>query len=112
VQANLLALDKAEANYQVFNVGTGRRISILHVARVLTEAMDLQLQPLIMSRFREGDVRHCYADISKIQKFLGYTPTIAVEDGLPELVRWVSTQQATDLVTHAQAELERRGLLR
>lgn len=112
VQANILALDKEEANYQVFNVGTGRRVSILQIAGMLIEAMDSTLRPCIVGRFREGDVRHCYADISKICTMLGYKPKIAVEEGLADLVRWVTTQESIDLVPQARAELERHGLIK
>ena len=101
-----------EATYQVFNVGTGQPISIGKLAAALTAAMGLSLQPSIVGRFREGDIRHCYADISKIRAMLGYMPKIALEEGLPDLGRWVSGQESTDRVTDAQAELEKRGLLK
>jgi dTDP-L-rhamnose 4-epimerase len=93
VQANMLALEKDEANYEVFNVGTGRQLTIL-------------------GQFREGDIRHCYADISKIQSRLGFTPEVAFEDGMDELVNWVATQQASDLVENARAQLAKRNLVK
>jgi len=112
VQANLLAMDREEANDQVFNVGTGRRVSILELAEALIGAMGVKLRPAVVHRFREGDIRHCYADLTKIRGMLGYTPRIPLEEGLPDLVRWVSAQESADLVAKAQAELERRGLLK
>jgi dTDP-L-rhamnose 4-epimerase len=112
VQANLLALDKAEANDQVFNVGTGRRTSIRQLADMIAGAMQSALKPRVEGRFREGDIRHCYADITKISTVLGYQPRITLEEGLPDLVQWVSTQQSSDRVRQAQVELERRGLLK
>jgi dTDP-L-rhamnose 4-epimerase len=112
VQANLLAMDRAEANYQVFNVGTGRRVSIRQLAEMIAAAMRLTVPPAIVGRFRAGDVRHCFADITKIKVLLGYAPKITLEAGLPDLVDWVSTQQSSDRVRQAQAELEKRGLLK
>jgi dTDP-L-rhamnose 4-epimerase len=112
VQANLLAMDNAAANYQVFNVGTGQRVSVRQLAEMLAHAMGSTLQPCIAGRFREGDIRHCYADISKIHAMIGYWPRTTLEEGLSDLVRWVSTQESRDLVISAQAELEGRGLLK
>jgi dTDP-L-rhamnose 4-epimerase len=112
VQANLLALDQHAADYQVFNVGTGRSVQVGQLANMLAAAMHSTLQPRLVGRFREGDIRHCYADITKISTTLGYRPRMTLEAGLPDLVRWVSTQQSCDRVQQAQAELEQRGLLR
>lgn len=112
VQANMLAMEKPEADYQVFNVGSGRALTILDIARILTSkiAPDSGLEPEIANKFREGDIRHCYADISRIRGSLGYEPSVAFEDGIDELTRWVSTQAAEDKFEQARKELEERGL--
>jgi dTDP-L-rhamnose 4-epimerase len=110
VQANLLALEKSKANYEVFNVGTGRGTSVLDVARTLSSLMGFRKPPVIVRKFREGDIRHCFADISKISKALGYRPRVNFEDGMKELVGWVRTQTATDRVEQATKELRKRGL--
>ncbi|MCX7918370.1 MAG: NAD-dependent epimerase/dehydratase family protein [bacterium] len=112
VQANLLALEKEEANYQVFNVGSGRPQSILHIAEVLLEKLGKKefLKPEIAYKFRKGDIRHCYADISRIQKSLGFQPQVKFEDGMRELTEWVKHQQATDGFEQAKQQLEQRGL--
>jgi dTDP-L-rhamnose 4-epimerase len=78
VQANLLAMDKAEAGYQAFNIETGRCVSIRQLAEMIAGAMRSTLQPCIVGRFRAGDIRHCYADITKISAMLGYRPRIAL----------------------------------
>jgi len=112
VQANMLAMEKQEADYQVFNVGSGRALTILDIARILTSSIapDSGLEPQIANRFREGDIRHCYADISRIRNSLGYEPSVPFEDGIDELTRWVSTQAAEDKFEQARKELEERGL--
>jgi len=112
VQANMLAMEKEEADYQVFNVGSGRALTILDIARILTSkiAPDSELEPQIANKFREGDIRHCYADISRIRSSLGYEPSVPFEDGIDELTRWVSTQAAEDKFEQARKELEERGL--
>jgi dTDP-L-rhamnose 4-epimerase len=112
VQANMLALEKEEADYEVFNIGTGRKLTVRDVAGALAEHLGVEIQPQIVQKFREGDIRHCYADISKARKLLGYEPKVSFEDGIAELVAWVRQQEAADNVSQAAQELERRGLSR
>jgi dTDP-L-rhamnose 4-epimerase len=110
VQANLLALDKASMDYDYFNVGTGRRLTVLDVAGALAKALGKDIAPKVVGKFREGDIRHCFADISKIRAAAGYAPTVAFEDGITELVDWCRTQQAEDRVLEAAQELAAKGL--
>lgn len=112
VQANLLSLEKDEANYEVFNVGTGRKLTIMQMGNVLRENLAPDLNLSVLGQFREGDIRHCYADINKIKSQLGFTPKVAFENGISELVSWVSTQQASDLVEEAKAQLSTRNLVK
>jgi dTDP-L-rhamnose 4-epimerase len=110
VRANLFAMENGHANYEAFNIGTGRPLTILDVAHALSKALGVEIEPKIVGKFREGDIRHCYADISKAQRVLGYTPRVAFEDGISDLVKWVSGQESLDLVNNATKELEMRGL--
>jgi dTDP-L-rhamnose 4-epimerase len=110
VQANLLAMENGRANYQVFNVGTGRPLTVLDVAHALSKALGSEIGPHIVGKFREGDIRHCYATIAKAQQVLGYEPKVAFEDGIADLVEWVRKQGSLDLVDQATTELEQRGL--
>jgi dTDP-L-rhamnose 4-epimerase len=110
VQANLLAMEKDEANYQVFNVGTGRPVTVKEVAILLAKELGLDIQPQLLNKFRVGDIRHCYADISKISAELGFAPRISIEEGISELVAWVREQESTDLVERAHLEIESHGL--
>lgn len=109
VQANLLVLDDPRADYEVFNVGTGRPVSIAEVAEALRQRLRPEIEPVLTGEFREGDIRHCVADISKIQA-LGYQPSVRFEDGMAELVEWVRGQHVVDRFDQAKAELEARGL--
>lgn len=112
VQANMLALDRDEAVYEVFNVGTGRALSIYDVATALINELKATVQPEIVGGFRAGDIRHCVADISKARLRLGYEPQVKFEDGLAELVAWVKSQSSVDRVEQARSELAARGLIR
>ncbi len=112
VQANMLAMERDEAVYEVFNVGTGRALSICDVATALIDELKVKVQPEIVGGFRAGDIRHCVADISKARQRLGYEPQVKFEDGLAELVAWVKSQNAVDRVEQARSELAARGLIR
>ena len=107
-----LAMEVPEAAGQAINIGSGRSHSVLEVARLLGEAMgQAELEPQILGRARSGDIRHCFADIGKAQELLEYSPGRRLEDGLQELIQWVSTQRAQDRFGEAQRELEKRGLV-
>jgi dTDP-L-rhamnose 4-epimerase len=112
VQANILAMETSKADYEIFNIGTGRRLSILNVANILIQRLNPNLRLEVTGKFREGDIRHCYADISKAQKKLGYTPKIRFEDGISELIEWVKACRAVDLFEQAIKELKSKGLMK
>jgi dTDP-L-rhamnose 4-epimerase len=112
VRANLLALETDRADYQAINIGTGRATSIREVSRLLADGLGLDLEPEIVGKYREGDIRHCVADISKAKSLLGYEPQVSLEQGIPELLSWVRAQAARDKVDSATAELESRQLVR
>ncbi len=112
VQANLLAMERDDAVYDVFNVGAGRALSILDVAMALIHELKVNVQPEIVGGFRAGDIRHCVADIGKSRSRLGFEPKVRFEDGLRDLVEWVQRQHADDRVEKARSELQARGLIR
>ncbi len=95
---------------EVFNIGSGQRRSVLGVANSVIEALQVDLEPLVTGKCRWGDIRHCYANIDKARKLLGYAPRVSFEDGLRELAEWLSRTPALDQFMIANAELERRGL--
>lgn len=106
VQANLLALETDRADYQAVNVGTGKATSVKQVMRMLAEGLGKQIEPEIVGKYREGDIRHCVADITRAQTLLGFEPKVSLEQGIPELLEWVKRQEASDKVARATAELE------
>lgn len=116
-RANILALERDEANDEAINIGTGVPTTVAQVARLLLERLhpgreaDPALQPKIVGRFRAGDIRHCYADISKARRLLGFEPRVAYADGLAGLIEWVKLQQSVDRTDAAMAELTERKLV-
>ncbi len=112
VQANLLAMDKDGADYRAVNIGTGRATSINQIARILAAGLGKSIEPEIVGKYREGDVRHGVADISKARKYLGYEPKVSLEDGFAELLEWLGSQRPEDRVQTATAELAARSLVK
>lgn len=111
VQANLLALETDSANYETLNIGTGSPISISEIALMLARGLNKDIQPQVTGKYREGDIRHCVADVSRAKKLLGYEPKVKLADGIPELLEWVAQQQAAN-TTQATTELEQHQLVR
>lgn len=106
-----LAMEKPEANEQVFNIGSGNIYSIQFIADKLAEVMGKEkLKAEITGKYRVGDIRHCFADTTKTREILGFEPEVKFEEGLFELAEWLKTQIATDNVSKASSELSARGL--
>ena len=110
VQANLLAMEKSEANGHVFNVGTGKPQTVVEIGRTLGRLFGREIEPQVTGKFRKGDVRHCFPDITKARKLLGYAPAVAFDDGMRELIEWSREAEANDKFEEAARELKRRGL--
>ncbi|MBE8557270.1 MULTISPECIES: NAD-dependent epimerase/dehydratase family protein [unclassified Vibrio] len=93
VQANILAATaKDEARDEVYNVALGDRTTLsqlyLHISQSLEKQGIKSKSNLLYREFREGDVRHSQANISKIVNSLGYKPTVRVEDGVFKAMPW------------------------
>ncbi|MCM8808905.1 MAG: NAD-dependent epimerase/dehydratase family protein, partial [Candidatus Omnitrophica bacterium] len=111
VNACILSMEKEAANYEIFNVGSGKPISILEIANLLIKLLGKDLKPDITFKFRKGDVRHCYADISKIKSKIGFEPKTTLEDGLKKLIEWAKKTKAEDKFEKAHKELKKKGLV-
>jgi dTDP-L-rhamnose 4-epimerase len=110
VQACRLALEVPEAEGQAFNVGSGRAVTVSDVAALVTGILGSDIAPDVTGKYRVGDIRHCFADISRARAVLGYEPRVTLEEGLVELADWLQEQAAEDHVTEASRELATRGL--
>ena len=110
VRANLLAMESSNADGMALNIGSGEPISIREVAAELARAMDSEIEAELTQKYRAGDVRHCFADISAARKFLGYAPQVRFTDGLKDLVEWLCSQQSQDRAAEMVAQLSEFGL--
>ncbi len=110
VQANLLAMERSEADGMALNIGSGEPITISEVAGTLTEALGETIPSEITGRYRAGDIRHCYGDIALAKEKLGYAPKHKFASGVPQLVEWLRSQTAEDRVNVMHTQLTAYGL--
>jgi dTDP-L-rhamnose 4-epimerase len=111
VQANLLAMEKSAGDGRAMNVGSGHPVTIHQVAAELGRALNTKLPSHVTGKYRAGDIRHCFGDISAISSLLGYRPKVRLRQGIEELVTWLTSQQADDHVEEAMQRLNVHGLV-
>jgi dTDP-L-rhamnose 4-epimerase len=110
VQACLLALETPAAAGRAFNVGSGQSYTVREVAAMMASILGKAIEPDVCGKYRVGDIRQCFADITLARDVLGYVPAVTLEDGLVELAEWLQDQAAEDRVEIASGELAARGL--
>lgn len=111
VRACCLVLERPASRGEVFNIGSGRSYTVREIAQRIAAVIGKEyLKPEITGKYRVGDIRHCFADISRARTSLGYEPQMDLEDGLVELAGWLEGQVSTDRMEEASAELAVRGL--
>ena len=114
VQANLLLLEKHNSGVEIYNAGTGVATSLLELLEALYEAL-LPGKPVeadVLGRYRAGDVRHCFADCSKLRNQLGYSPSMNLKDGIADLAEWLKSQSSSSVVAGALSQLQQKGLVK
>ena len=113
VDATVLALEKEDANHQIFNVGSGVATTVSQVANSLKEHYRSNVNITISGKYRLGDIRHNYADLSKIKEALGFSPKFDFNSGISEFVKWVKTQEIKeDKYESSIEELKQKGLIK
>ena len=106
-----LALETPEAGGEVFNIASGRQYTILELGKRISRALGRNIEPEVTGKYRSGDIRHCFADITRAREVLGYEPAIGLEEGLEDLAAWLDGQIAYDRVAESRNELAARGLM-
>jgi dTDP-L-rhamnose 4-epimerase len=110
-RASRLALEVESARDHVLNIGSGRQYTVREIASAMAEVLGRKdVEPEVTGKYRVGDIRHCFADITMARRVLGYEPQMPLERGLIELSSWLEGQVATDRVAQAREELAARGL--
>jgi dTDP-L-rhamnose 4-epimerase len=111
VDATILGLEKEEANNQIFNVGTGTPTDVYTVAKQLIENYRKEVPITISGNYRLGDIRHNFADITKISSMLNFVPKISFKQGLEKFTNWVNSQEIQeDYYQKSIEEMKAKGL--
>jgi dTDP-L-rhamnose 4-epimerase len=111
-RANLLVADRDEATYQVYNVGTGRPTSVLRFIQLLADLYGKPATTIQRGEFRPGEVRHLFADNSRIRA-LGWAPTVPLEEGLRRYADWITRQKdIREYFSEAEALMKRTQVVR
>jgi dTDP-L-rhamnose 4-epimerase len=110
-RACALALERDEAAGRAINVGSGESITVRKIAQRLARVTGREeIEAEVTGKYRVGDIRHCFADITLAREILGYEPQIALDTGMAELAEWLEGQTVEDRVDSAHGELMARGL--
>lgn len=113
VAATILGLEKEEANGQVFNVGSGVATTVLEVANTLCKNYGKKVPLNITGNFRLGDIRHNYADITRVSSMLGFEPLVQFDEGIKQFTIWVNKQEViATSYEKSLDEMRSKGLLK
>jgi dTDP-L-rhamnose 4-epimerase len=111
-RAYATALEKDGADGLAVNLGSGRSLTVNEIATTLASAMHKPIQPVVSGKYRDGDIRHCFSDITLIQQRLGWRPQYDFRAGVPSLLSWVLSQTDIEISKDSYAELKALGLLK
>ena len=113
VNATILGIEKEQANNEIFNVGTGVATDVLTVAKTLINAYNIDVPVKVTGKFRLGDIRHNYAEMSKIEDLLGFKPKIFFKEGIQKFTKWVLSQGIEeDNLEASLVQMKKKGLLK
>tara|TARA_B110000046_G_scaffold185994_1_gene231145 strand:- start:6597 stop:7736 length:1140 start_codon:yes stop_codon:yes gene_type:complete len=113
VDATILGIEKDEANYNIYNVGSGIQTTVIDVIRNLNKEYRTNVNYTISGNFRLGDIRDNYADLSRIKVELGFKPKVSFEQGIKFFCQWVSNQEIeNDKFSESFEEMKNKGLLK
>ena len=111
VDATILGLEIPEAANRSFNIGADKPISVMTVAETLRENFNSDIQIIISSNYRLGDIRHNYADITQAKDMLGFNPKVDFNEGMRKFCQWVNTQEVhIDRYSDSIEEMKQKGL--
>jgi len=111
VEANLLVLEKSEADYRAYNVGGGNGWTVLELARMIAREFGRSTDISPSGKFRFGDTRHALSDINSLNE-LGWEPRYTPQESVREYAYWLKEQvDVDDIIEHVQNEMESLGVV-
>ena len=113
VAATILGIENDTIHNDVFNVGAGVATDVIAVAKTLLAKYNKDVPLTITGNYRLGDIRHNFADLTKIKKALGFTPTVSFEEGITKFAQWVTAQPiAESKFDDSVEEMKKKGLFK
>jgi dTDP-L-rhamnose 4-epimerase len=113
VAATVAGIEMKEAGGEVFNVGTGVATTVMEVAEALGKGYGKEISLQVTGDFRVGDIRHNYADLTKIQQKLGFVPSVSFAEGIARFTAWVNEQEVALIdYTKSLNEMKSKGLMK
>jgi len=113
VNATVSGIEIETPMCEAINVGSGISTSVLTIAKKLQDLLNIKVETNITGEFRLGDIRHNFADISKLYNLLFYKPSVSLELGIVRFIDWVKKEEVmTDGYEKSLEQLKMRGLLK
>lgn len=111
VESIVLALTNSKAVGEVFGVGAGESVDVLTIANTLKGLYQSQSRVIVGGHYRAGDIRHNFADLTKIESQLGFRPKVSFSKGMESFANWVKNQTIQeDSYERSISELKTKGL--
>ena len=111
-RANLIAAEGHALDGSAVNVGSGRATTIREVARMVSEALEVPIEPVVRGEFRPGEMRHLTSDISRAAS-AGYAPEVGLRDGIGRYIEWIKAQgDVRDYFAEAEKVLRAKSIVR
>jgi dTDP-L-rhamnose 4-epimerase len=112
VEANMTVLRDERADYRVFNVGSGREITVREYARALAQKLDKEIEAIIPGEYRLGDNRHSVSDIARLKE-LGWSPQRELGDVFEDYLVWIESQgDVGEFFQEADRAMRKEGVVR
>ncbi len=111
VNANILAMDNDLSDYNVYNIGSGYKQTVLGLFSEIRDIVNAQSEPRINYLRNPNDVRHCYLDISKAKQDLSYVPVSDRRSEMIRFVNWLREKNSVDIFRSIRPKLNRYGIV-
>ena len=111
VEANMLVLQKGDADFQAFNVGSGRSTSVLDYAQAVRDRVGRNVDLLMPGEYRRGDNRHSVSSIKKLSA-LGWAPLRSLSKIFEDFLEWVDRSGGIpEKLTDAYSDMKQSGVV-
>ena len=110
-RANLLAAATDKLDGLPVNVGSGRATTIRKIAQMVSETLDVSIEPITRGEFRPGEMRHLTSDISRAAS-AGYAPEVELHSGIERYIDWIKNQgNVRDYFAEAEKVLRAKSIV-